>query len=349
MKIIKNVLLITLISTILIVQIPYCSFAISTSDMRAPIKVGSLIYSFDDLFLSQLKQDLENIQKENPDKVEFTFFDGKANPAIQFQIIDSLIQDNFDLLILNMVEKRQTEYEDIILKAKAKNIPLILYISDTSGASILKTYAKAVIMTPELSGPGIAEGKILVDAWNTDKSIDKNKDNTLQYIMLQGRPDSEQTIARTKYSVQTLNDAGIKTQLLTNLVGNWSQELARNLISSIFLQYSNKIEAIISNNDAMAIGAIEALQQYGYNKGAESKFIPVVGIDALPKARELIDQGVMTGSVLQDSRAIAEALYNVGLNLASNEAPTKGTDYVYNDSVITIPLQYQPYIKTSAS
>ena len=57
----------------------------------------------------------------------------------------------------------------------------------------------------------------------------------------------------------------------------------------------NKIEVIIANNDSMAIGAIQALQEYGYNKGDKTKIIPVVGVDAIPEAQDLIKKGIMTG------------------------------------------------------
>jgi methyl-galactoside transport system substrate-binding protein len=63
------------------------------------------------------------------------------------------------------------------------------------------------------------------------------------------------------------------------------------------LGYNRKIEAIIANNDNMAIGAIEALQKYGYNKGDKNKTITVVGIDAILEARDLIKKVFMTGTV----------------------------------------------------
>lgn len=75
-------------------------------NVRTPIEVGVILYNFQDLYLSEFKQQLENIQKENENKVNFTFFDGNANPAIQDKIINDLITNNFDLLILNLVEKR---------------------------------------------------------------------------------------------------------------------------------------------------------------------------------------------------------------------------------------------------
>jgi methyl-galactoside transport system substrate-binding protein len=42
----------------------------------------------------------------------------------------------------------------------------------------------------------------------------------------------------------------------------------------------DKIEAVLANNDDMALGAIEALKAEGYNTGDATKYIPVVGVDA---------------------------------------------------------------------
>ena len=39
----------------------------------------------------------------------------------------------------------------------------------------------------------------------------------------------------------------------------------------------------------MAIGAIEALQKYGYNTGDKSRTIPIVGVDGIPEAKKLIN------------------------------------------------------------
>lgn len=41
--------------------------------IASPFKVAVFLYSFDDLYLSHTKKNLEEIQKENPSKVEYTF------------------------------------------------------------------------------------------------------------------------------------------------------------------------------------------------------------------------------------------------------------------------------------
>lgn len=62
---------------------------------RFPVKVGVLLYSFDDIYVSIIKQNLEDIQKRNEGKVEYTFFDGKNNLAIQNEIIDNITKRSY--------------------------------------------------------------------------------------------------------------------------------------------------------------------------------------------------------------------------------------------------------------
>ena len=185
-----------------------------------------------------------------------------------------------------------------------------------------------------------------MDAWNANKKdIDKNKDNILQYVMLHGETYNPTAMARTKYSIQTINAAGIKTEQLSLVYCNWDRECARVSIESLLLKYGNKIEAIIANNDSMAIGAIESLQKQGYYKGDASSYIPVVGVDAIPEARELVKKGFMTGTVLQDPHAAAEAIYTVGMNMVSGKYPLDGTNYKFDYTGIVIRLPYYEYIE----
>lgn len=95
----------------------------------------------------------------------------------------------------------------------------------------------------------------------------------------------------------------------------------------------------------MAIGTIEALQAMGFNNDNESITIPVVGIDASPEAQELIAKGVMTGTVFQDFVAKAEALYHISMNMVADKKPLEGTNYVFDETGVSIRIPYKEYIK----
>ena len=188
------------------------------------------------------------------------------------------------------------------------------------------------------------QGNLIIKEWNSNKkTMDRNGDNVLQYFMLKGPNNSTVTNARSTYSISTINDAGIKTQEILSKFCYWDEICAKDSTELLFLRYGDKIEAIISNNDAMAIGAIEALQKYGYNKEDKSKYIPVFGIDGIPAAKDLINKGVMTGTVFQDPNQTAEALYSIGMNLVANKNPLENTNYKFDETGVTIQMPYQEY------
>jgi methyl-galactoside transport system substrate-binding protein len=312
-------------------------------EIQNPIKAAVLLYRFDDAYTSLVRQGFEEIQKNNPGKIEFTFYDGKNDQGIQNQTIDTLLQNkSVDLFLLNIVDVK-SGYE-VIDRIKGYNIPVVLFSREPVDIGSVQSYSKAYFVGTNGSEAGILEGRILISAWNKNKTtVDINEDNILQYIMLMGQSDNKEAIERTQYSISTINDAEIQTQQLSLLVCDWNRELAKDKFEPLFLFYGNKIEAIISNNDEMAIGAIEALQKYGYNKGAGSKTIAVVGVDAIPAAQELIKQGVMTGSVLQDAPAMAEACYAIGINLVKGRPPLEGTQYKFDGTGVAVRIPYREY------
>ena len=189
------------------------------------------------------------------------------------------------------------------------------------------------------------QGKIIVDIWNKNrKFIDKNNNGVLQYVMLEGEHGSIEARERTEFSIGTINKAGIKTEQLALKAADWQRDLAKTNISSLLLQYGKNIEAIIANNDEMAIGAVEALQNNGYNLGDKNKTIVVVGIDATAEAQELIKKGFMAGSVMQDPYEMAEAIYLIGMNVFEGRDPLYETQYKFDETKVAIRLPYHEYV-----
>jgi len=335
---------------ILLVMMTYALIGdMSTSSaitMRRTIRVGVLLSNVNNSYLSSIQKALEDIQRENIDKVQFTFYDSNDNQSIQETTINNLIQGGkVDFLLVNLVNKGADSVRSIIDKVKQYEIPVIFFSSVQFDAiDIIKSYKKAFVVSRDEKESGNLEGKLIVDKWNSDKSnIDRNGDGILQYVMLQASSNNSIAISRTKNSILAINNVGIKTQELALVNANFNKELAKEAIKSLFLRYGGNIEAIISNNDSMAIGAVEALQTYDYNKGDKSKNIIVVGIDRTQEAKELIDKGFMTGTVGHEPRALAEALYTVGMNLFSGNNPLEGTNYKIEDNGIEVHIPSEEY------
>jgi methyl-galactoside transport system substrate-binding protein len=348
MKILKKciTLLITIALSIEISNIQYTASASTNFNRQNMIKAGILLYSFDDLYMNNLKQNLENFQNTK-NNVNFTFFSSKDNQAIQNEILDSLFKDDYNLLMLYLINPTKDQLTDIINKARQKNISLIFF--DINPSDIINdSYDKIAFFITDSNKSGNLQGEILANEWNKNKNIlDKNNDNVLQYILLKGATNSLVTTERTNAVIAKLKDSGINLQELATVNALWDKDFAESAINSLFLKYDGEIEAITSNNDAMAIGAVASLQKYGYNKGDNSKYIPIVGIDGLKEAKDLIAKGMMTGTVSQDLDILADSLYNVGMNLIYNEDSLQSVPYKLVNDKIVVTLPYSIYTKQS--
>ncbi len=306
------------------------------------VMIDVVLYNFKDKYVSLVMENLEEIQKQNEGKVIFRFYDGKGNQSTQDEVLSNLVSDSADILMVNLVDTKATQ--DVIDRFKSKNIPIIFFNREPLVTDVLKSYGKAYYVGTNANEAGEMQGKIIVDIWNKDrKFIDKNNNGVLQYVMLEGEHGSIEARERSESSIGTINKAGIKTEQLALKAADWQRDLAKTNISSLLLQYGKNIEAIIANNDEMAIGAVEALQNNGYNLGDKNKTIVVVGIDATAEARELIKKGFMAGSVMQDPYEMAEASYVIGMNVFEGRDPLYGTKYKFDDTKVAIRLPYHEY------
>lgn len=345
MKRLKGILTtIIVVFMISVTLIDFSKKAVSTiTTPGKPVKVAAFLQDFTDDLISEIRQNLEDIQKENPGKVEYTFYDGKSDQAIQDEELDKVLKEGTDLILLNIVNRGDAQ--TVINKIKQTNIPVILFNREPITPIPIQSYNRALYIGTDGKETGMIQGKMLVDAWNTSKEyIDKNKDNIMQYVILEGESDNKEAIQRTKSSVSTIDTAGIKTQEVALKICDWNEDLAYKDIKSLFGKYGDQIEVIISNDDTMTIGAIKALQEYGYNNGDKSKTIPVVGVDVTPKAKESIEKGYMLGSVCQYPKDYADALYACGMNLVAHKSPVNGTNYTLDDTRVAIRIPQTDYL-----
>lgn len=339
-QIIKSILVIVII---LALMINTQSKTLSCSNNGTPINVGVILFSLDNAIIKQLKQELENLQEEHQIKV--SVFDAKDNASIQNEILDSLLKSRPDLIISMVADPREDNVRNFILKVKPYNVPLILFdIAPEVVSKVSKVYDRVAFVLPDSKKAGEVQGEIIRDSWKNKSIVDKNGDGILQYVLVSGPKSDIIANQRTQGSISTIENSGIKTEKLQSVVTNWTREVAKSNMENIFLTYGSKIEAIIANDDDLAIGTIEALQKYGYNIGNNSKFIPVFGINGSAEAKELIDKGIMSGTVIEDIKELAESFYAIGINLINNIDPIENTNLRFEDGVIISLQNPEKYI-----
>lgn len=292
-------------------------------------KIGVTIYKYDDNFMSFVRRAIE----KNGEKAELLMNDSQNDQGKQNEQVDTMISKGVKALAINLVNPQGAA--TIIAKAKAANIPVIFFNKEPSQDD-LKSYDKAWYVGTTSAESGIMQGQIVVDGWKANKGWDKNGDGKIQYVLLKGEPGHPDAEARTKYVIETVTKAGIQVEKLEEQTGMWDSTKGKELLDAWLAKHGDKIEMVIANNDAMALGAIQSLKANGYFK--DNKFMPVVGVDAIPDALTQIKEGFMIGSVLNDAKNQGQATFDLALNVAQGKKPAEASTWkLGDDKAVRVP------------
>lgn len=278
-------------------------------------RIGFLVYNYGDTYISQVRDVFEQVAGTQA-SVEFK--DSQSSQQIQNENIELYIKKKVDVLVVNPVDRTTTSI--IINKAKNANIPIVFFnrqpLSDD-----MKKWNKIYYVGAKAEQSGAMAGELMADYFKKHPEADKNNDGTMQYVMLKGEPGHQDAEIRTKYSVKVVEDAGIKVEKLAEDTAGWDRTKGREKMAAFLATHGDRIEAVFSNNDDMALGAIDALKGWGYFK--ENKYIPVVGVDATADAIKALEEGTLLGTVLNDAKNQGKALFNLAQVLANKQTPNK--------------------------
>ena len=259
--------------------------------------IGICIYQFADNFMTLYRADLEEYLGELGYSV--TIMDGKNDQSTQTEQINTFLQQGVDVLIINPVQT--TSAQTIVDTVSPSNIPIV-FINREPDKSVLDSYPdKCCYVGADARQSGTYQGELILE---TDTQGDINGDGTITYIMCKGDPENIDAQYRTEYSIKALEDAGKTVNCLYEYLDNWDQTLAQQDVANALAQYGDQIEVVFCNNDAMALGALQSIQQAGRTVGTD---IYLVGVDALADAVQAVLDGNMTGTVLNDDVGQATA------------------------------------------
>ena len=279
-------------------------------------KVGVCIYQFSDNFMTLFRTELENYLIElGFSKDNITIQDGANDQATQSNQIDAFIADGVDLLIINPVNSSSAE--SITDKVVAANIPLV-YVNREPGEDEEKRWEdngwNVTYVGCDARQSGTMQGEIIADL-GLD-TIDKNGNGKVDYIMIEGDPENVDAKYRTEFSVKALEDAGLEVNQLDDQVGNWDQATAQQLVANDLSQFGDDVEVVFCNNDAMALGALQAIEAAGRKVNED---IYLVGVDALTEAVQNVIDGKQTGTVFNNHFAQAQAASDIAVKFLSGE------------------------------
>ena len=192
------------------------------------------------------------------------------------------------------------------------------------------------------------QAQMVIDYWKEHPEMDKNGDGKLQLVYLMGDPGHTASQPRCDYLKSTIEDAGIEIDLLAEDTGMWVTATAKEKMDAWVSKYGDEIECCVAGNDAMALGALSAVEAAGFNTDGEesSKYIPIYGIDALPEILSKIESGEITGSVLQDAKTQGQTIVKMAENLTSGKDAVDGIEGVeVEEEAKAVRVPYQAITK----
>ncbi|WP_024734856.1 galactose ABC transporter substrate-binding protein, partial [Enterocloster asparagiformis] len=301
--------------------------AAATTGDYADKKVGISIYKFDDNFMTLYRTELERYLTEDLGfkKENITIMDGKNDQAEQTNQIDNFINQGVDVLILNLVQSSSAP--SVTDKCNEAGIPVV-YINREPDAAEEQRWKdegiKATYVGADARQSGTFQGEEIAELENHG---DANGDGVVSYIMVQGDPENVDAQYRTEYSVKALTDAGVKVEELLKQRGDWDQAKGQQIVQDALTQFGDKIDVVFCNNDAMALGALAAIQAADRKVGED---IYIVGVDALTEAVQNVMEGKMTGTVFNDHISQAKTAADIACDFLNGKdvANVNMVDYV---------------------
>lgn len=255
--------------------------------------VGVALANLDLNFVSILRSQMEKQLKDKG--LNSQFADAKGDVSLQIQQVDDFINQGADAIIINPVDTQGVM--PVIAAAQKANIPLIFVNR--------KPEVKLTGKMAYVGSDSALSGKMEIEA------LAKRLDNKGNIAILMGALSTEEARQRTKAVEDYVKDhPGLK--VIQKQSANWQRNEAVDKTLS-WLQDGNDINAIIANNDEMAIGAIMALDQL------KKSNVLVAGIDGTPDGLQFIKNGKMAVTIFQDAKGQATGAVDVAYDMLSGK------------------------------
>lgn len=299
---------------------PASSEAASGSTSSGAPVAGVCWYNFADTFIANARQCLENTAAADG-TIQITAADSQGTIETQTSNINNFYTQGVDYLVVNNINT--SAISQMCKQANDENTTLIFANTDSPSDEDFATYDNIYFVSSRAEQSGQNMGEALLEYWNEHPEADRNGNGKLDYIMLLGMQGNYDTLMRSTKSVEVLTNAGVEV----NCIGGeqlceWSRATAQEKVAALLANYSDDIDAVISCNDDMALGAIEALKAGGFFTGDADKYIPVCGVDATAVGVQAIEDGTMLVTSLNSPVALGKGLYKTMYLLSKGEELT---------------------------
>ena len=267
-------------------------------------KIGVSMDKFDDNFLTILRNRMSDYAKTLPG-VSVQIADAQDDISNQLSQVQNFIANGVDAIIVNPVDTSATA---AITKAAADAGMPLVYVN-REPIDVNKLGPKAAFVASNEAESGTLEAKEICKLLGGKGSI----------LVIEGQLRNQAAVQRTKdihEVIATPDCSGIK--IIAEQTAEWDRTKGQNLMTN-WLSKGMQFDAVVSNNDEMAIGAIQAMK----SAGVDTKKAVVGGVDATQDALASMKAGDLKVTVFQDAAGQGKGAVDTALALAAGKPVDK--------------------------
>ena len=271
-------------------------------------KIGVSMDKFDDNFLTVLRNGMADYAKTLPG-VSVQIEDAKDDVSKQLSQVQNFIANGVDAIIVNPVDTSATAR---ITKLAADAGVQLVYVN-RQPSDVEKLGPKAAFVASNEAESGTLETKEICELLGGKGNI----------LVIEGQLSNQAAVQRTKdihEVIATPECSGMK--IIAEQTANWDRTQAQNLMTN-WLSKGLKFDAVVSNNDEMAIGALQAMKA----AGIDTKKAIVGGVDATQDALASIRAGDLKVTVFQDAAGQGKGAVDAALALAAGSRSTRRSTF----------------------
>jgi inositol transport system substrate-binding protein len=278
------------------------------------VKIGVTMALFDDVWLTLVRDAMTKWAKNHPD-VELTIVDANNDSAKQTGQVENFLAQGMNAVVILPVDTAAT---GPMTKAVVKAGKPLVYVN----------------RKPSNLPKGVAycgSNSIEAGVMNMEE-LGKAMGGKGNLVILMGELSNEAAIGRTDGIKKIVKEKFPDIKIVREQTGNWKREQGKTIMEN-WLASGQEIDGVASNNDEMALGALQAIKAAG-----KLGKIPVGGTDGSHDALESMSKGELNNTVFQDPVGQGEEAVNAAYLLVKKEPNPKVVDG-------NIWIAYQPINK----
>lgn len=272
---------------------PPANTATPPADEKKEIVIGCTLQNLSEEFMTMLKGSME-MKLTEYDSVKLIVNDAESKPDKQASQLDSFVAQGVDAVIISPVDA--DALAPAVKSVTDAGIPVITCSADVSGDM------GQVWVGSENDNGGEIEMQYVVEKLGGKGNVAILR-GPLGAFAEQGRFRGYEAVLEKNPDIKVVYDQ----------TANWQREEAMSQIENL-LTAGTQIDAIVCQNDGMALGALEAVKAAG-----KKDQIIITGIDAIQDALDSIKAGELDATCFQDAIGQGQSALEMAIKAANGE------------------------------